>query len=308
MSQRRHTAPELQEQYSDLPISDKKPTQKGVSLRSYYPVLTGLLFVLVLTFCMWGLPLFIMSDWKEICGRSGSCFPDKATCDCKCFDGINKKGYGRGGYKYIYYNSESTTFIIFVIVSTYIVMGERAIGHLTKLLLNRNLSLYAFIGFAATVFPNFYSASAHFNYFNDNIHHLHMHQTYFTLTELLITFCILRTAHADFSDQNSIYSWIGLSISLTHLVQSTKDQTIQNLFVKSNERNRYIPYRDIAFFTSDFIIICYFIFRLNLVQRIKMLLSGKASEANKTLKRDIVVVGFFVFVNVMILSNVTFGG
>ncbi|KAL0482948.1 hypothetical protein AKO1_014874 [Acrasis kona] len=300
MSQRRHVIAE-QEQFSDLPIPEKK-YEKTFSSSEYLPLAAGLSFVLIFTFCALALPVLLSNDWKEICERTGTCYPDKSQCDCKCFDGINKRGYGRGGYKYIYYNSEKITFIIFGIVATYIILAYKSIEYLTKLLLSNRLNFYAFIAFAATVFPNFYAANMHFNYFNDNIHHLHLHQLYFSVTELLNAICILKTAHNDFDDHHSLLSWTGLTISVTHMVQSLKDQTIENLFGDSTKSllNRFIPARDVAFSTCDFI----------LLQRIrlKLLNPNGAGEATSTLKRDLLVCLCVVIVNVVILSNVTFGG
>ena len=120
---------------------------------------------------------------------------------------------------------ESTTFLIYCISVFYVILGQRAVESLAKLLFAQRLSIPSFLAFAATVFPNFYSCYMHFNYFNDNIHHLHAHQTFFSVTELIVTYCIVQTADtALFGDPSqSKYLWICFTISLTHMVQALKD-------------------------------------------------------------------------------------
>src|SRR3989338_10019405 len=77
------------------------------------------------------------------------------------------------GYKYIYFNMEPQTYIIFLLFAAYIIMGQRSVEIMAKLLLSGKLSIMAFIAFVGSVFPNYYSMNAHFNYINDNVHHLH---------------------------------------------------------------------------------------------------------------------------------------
>ncbi len=132
------------------------------------------------------------------------------------------------GYKYIYFNMEKQTYIIFVLFAAYIIMGQRAIESAAKLLFSGKLSIVAFLAFAGSVFPNYYSMNAHFNYINDNIHHLHAHQTYFTITELISTYCILRTADKTQMEDASLnkYLWVGFTVSISHLGQALKDNII----------------------------------------------------------------------------------
>jgi len=124
-----------------------------------------------------------------------------------------KGRYGRGGYKLFYFNYEPTMFIIACIMIFYVALAQRAFESLVRLFLAGNLSYTACLVFLCLVHSNFYryeqeqtknnclqititnyinfiSFWVHVNYFNDNFHNLHLHQTYFSITELIVTLAV----------------------------------------------------------------------------------------------------------------------
>jgi hypothetical protein len=243
-----HTRGEAQLAIS-VPRALDQHEDKQTSLFPKSSFLLGLVFVFGVAFGMIGLPT-IITDWQQYCGKS--CFPDKVRCNIHSSITVRPHVIAsvlmestkermvvgmlyfsssftyHSRYKYIYFNMEKQTYIIFCVVAFYIIMAHRAVETLAKLLLSRRLSLYAFIAFSADVFPNFYSCYMHFNYINDNIHHLHAHQTYFSITELIAAFCIIKTADTSlYGDpgQNR-YLWICFTISTTHMVQALKDNIL----------------------------------------------------------------------------------
>jgi len=287
------------------------PHPKNHAVKKYiaaFSLSVGLVIFLAAAFL--ALPV-TFSTWAKNCGPS--CFPDKSTCDCTCFDGINKGPYGRGHYKYIYYNSEKQTFLIFSIVAFYIIAGQNAFLRIAKLSLSGKLSLTAFIAFAATVWPNFYAANMHFNYINDNIHHLHFHQTYFSITEFLIALCVIMMTDKRQTgyDQPHTMLWICYSFVVTHIVQNLKDQSYSHLFLGNDSFHDLIPARDLSFLVCDIILLVYFMYKLEFLPKITQIIRGRLDKKQPELdsfKRKLVWSTIGAVVSVFILSTVTFGG
>lgn len=130
--------------------------------------LLGFLFVLFLFFCAFSVVPWVTDSWNP--KNCKSCIAvNRETCSCSCFDGVYKMNYGRGRYKFIYFNTEWTTFIIFGITSFYILLFSRCVENIVRTMLSGSLKLFnsriivSIIMIALTIYPNFYAMWMHFN-------------------------------------------------------------------------------------------------------------------------------------------------
>jgi hypothetical protein len=80
------------------PLIDARRKPAKSKLYTHLPYYLGALFIFIFAWCAHGLPA-VASDWAKHCDES--CFPNKDTCKCECYDGIAKGPYGRGGIRFI---------------------------------------------------------------------------------------------------------------------------------------------------------------------------------------------------------------
>lgn len=137
--------------------------------------LFGVICVISLFFVTFvAIPYLLDKAGKYNC--TGCIKVDKAKCRCDCFDGWNKGDKGRGGYKYLYINSEWPTFYIMMIIVFYVAAFQRAGERMVRLLINGKLAIGVGIVLLMCIHPNYYNFWAHVNYINDESHQLELHQ------------------------------------------------------------------------------------------------------------------------------------
>lgn len=85
------------------------------------------------------------------------------------------------GYKFIYFNLEWTTLVIFLIVLIYSTLAQRALFRGLSLLYERKLSFLAAAVLITCVYPNFYAFWMFFNYLNDQFYRMWYSQVHWAL-------------------------------------------------------------------------------------------------------------------------------
>jgi hypothetical protein len=157
----------------------------------------------------------------------------------------------------VYWNLKKETCYLLLLSAFYLIMAVEAFKQYAQALLNRELiNIIMAIATAFTVYPNIYSFWATFNYINDNLGYLWYTQLFFSVTEMINSYCCFQLSrHSKDVPKNVIafLNWVTIAISVVHIIQSGIDQTIINLI--SGERHQLA--RDIAFTVCDFgVLIC----------------------------------------------------
>lgn len=147
-------------------------------------------------------------------------FPvQKDKCTCDCWDGFFRGVYGRGGYKFFYFNYEKQTIIIFSIIIFYCEIFRQT---LLNMFLKRQINLILLI---PSIYANFYGAWSIINYVNDQDYdRMLKSQIFFSITELITGYifyqCLL------IRNKNEISLWniyILSTISSLHIILALRE-------------------------------------------------------------------------------------
>jgi hypothetical protein len=135
--------------------------------------LISILFIFVVLFLIYAIFQYIVApklNFKPV---------DRNNCRCTCFDGKMKGIYHQPDnvtYKYIYFNFEFQTYILFSLLLFGIFYFQKSIEIILNLISQSNLSYIWFIAFLSTAYPNFYGIWCIWNYINDSFFKLFIHQ------------------------------------------------------------------------------------------------------------------------------------
>eukprot|EP01080_Neovahlkampfia_damariscottae_P000754 gene754-9006_t len=219
------------------------------------------------------------------------------TCSCDCFDGKFKGIYQshKNSYKYIYFNWEFESLILFSILLIICFFVQKSIERIIHLAYEKKISFLWLLAFVSTLHPHIYGWWATWNYINDRFYILMIHQIYFNLTEMLLSvFCLFYMQKSN--EKLEIFSWATITIALTHIIQSLKDQGFDHL----KTMRLWFLFRDFGFLIGDFTCL---IISIIFLWRIKSWKERFQSERKQILAVIVIVSGTILF-----LSTVTFGG
>lgn len=153
------------------------------------------------------------------------------------------------GFKFLYFNAEPETLIIFAYVLVFFTLGQRVIERVLKLWHKGRLVKHVVAIFAlSSIIPTWFSVWAEINYWNDRYHKLHRHQVFFTLTELMAAFCLSLFMDRKKQPRSMWPAWFLLAVGAIHSWQHFWDNMIVNLF--QPQFSYYIP-RDILLLSGD---------------------------------------------------------
>lgn len=185
-----------------------------------------------------------------------------SDCTCDCWDGRMKTGFGRGNYKSIFINMDSGAFLILNAFLFYGLLAVATVKRIAQLAFSGSVSTpWALVGFAASMYSNFYGFFMIFNYVNDNFTHMFISQSFFSITELLSSACLLFLAGP--TTDTSAKSLppaapdplrlaallIVFFVGSVHVVRSSLDQFVAHVFFGTGSVHQVI--RDIGFFGPD---------------------------------------------------------
>lgn len=113
------------------------------------------------------------------------------TCECSCWDGLFKGGYGREHYKSVYWNMDEGTPYLLFLVLFYGIAAQKAIVRVIETMFKRPTSALgvAFV-FHVVWYPNFYCFWMYFNYINDRWWSMWQPQMYYSVTEQIMAVCL----------------------------------------------------------------------------------------------------------------------
>jgi hypothetical protein len=220
---------------------------------------------------------------------------DKDHCGCMCFDGLNKGKYGRGGYKFVYWNMDKETYIIVMLWFLYFAFFVRTIERVLNLFREGRLNYFWLFVLLCSIQPTFYSMWALWNYINDRIYHLYYHQIYFTVTET-INFVVIYQYLDRTRDLGEYPLWTVIFIGLTHLIQSVWDQGISHFFNAGLD----LLLRDCALMIGDLPLVVVAIVCLHHIT------SWKQRISSQKLFLSCLIGGMMA--TMIFLSNITYGG
>jgi hypothetical protein len=158
------------------PVGDETKYKSQISeYKSSLFSLISILFIFVLMFLIYSIFQYLVvprMNFKPV---------DKNNCKCSCFDGKIKGIYHNSNnvtYKYIYFNFEFQTYILFSLFLFGVFFYQKSIEITLNLISHSNLSYIWFIAYLSTVYPNFYGIWCIWNYINDSFFRLFIHQVF----------------------------------------------------------------------------------------------------------------------------------
>jgi hypothetical protein len=163
---------------------------------------------------------------------------NKAACTCDCWDGFFHGTYGRGGYKFFYFNYEQQIIIIFCILLFY---SELLRQTLLNIFLKKQIMLLLLL--IPSIYSNFYGVWSIINYINDRDYdRMLKSQIYFSLTELIASYTFYQCLII--KNKNDIPSWLIYLLSTISFL---------HIFLASGELNFDRIGRNFALILSDLI-------------------------------------------------------
>lgn len=175
---------------------------------------------------------------------------DVANCVNECWDTKFKGDYETlpAAYKHIYFNLTPQVLKIWFTTVVAILALYETIKRIVNLLQQGKLRLTMLLLFGSVVYSHYYAWWSVFNYLNDDFYKQWYHQMYFTITELISTILVIYLLNKD-NHLHGRMLLIILGIALFHIITSSKDQFIENLFWRGGEF--YQICRDIGFMIPD---------------------------------------------------------
>ncbi len=291
--------------------------------------------VVIILFGQAGVPKFL-GDWDKCTKeQQWTCYGtmDRNKCKCDCYNGyfdslwIDKLKTDRS-FKFIYFNMEWTTLLLVGWISFYILCFTRAVQYATKLFFSgQGLNWFAFIVWCSVVHPNYYSAGAQYIYTNDQYNHLTWHQWYFTITEFVIAWTLVQFFETLNNNKSSylptylrtILLWVIFYVSMTHLIQATKDQGFEHIILGLFTTRISILLRDMALFITDVPSLIFAAYNLSFYANFKFAIkkyilrsteqsSTITEESFKSFRNALLLCTSLVLLSVFFLSTITFGG
>lgn len=159
------------------------------------------------------------------------------------------------GYHHMYFNVTWNTLCIWAITVVAVIGCYEATKHLVLLGQRRQLRLPMLVLFLASVYPHYYTWWSFVNMWNDDFYKQWPHQSYFSLTEAVSTFAILRLC--DLQRPLNINALLAIvTVGAFHILAGSWDQFVSNVLL--GKGHWYQQSRDLAFVGFDFlnVIVC----------------------------------------------------
>ncbi|XP_046564424.1 uncharacterized protein LOC124273254 [Haliotis rubra] len=177
---------------------------------------------------------------------------DKENCDNSCFDSIFKGSYEKGGskhgYKHVYFNATRQTTCVWLVTMLYVILGYEAIKLIFEHLFSRSLRPIMAILFFVSVYPHIYAWWAIFNYYNDDFYQMFNHQIFFSVTEMLSTYAILKSCDRH-SERHVVLYGLIVGTAVAHVIIGSLDQFISQIVYM--EGKPHLTWRDIGLLVPD---------------------------------------------------------
>ncbi|XP_067668515.1 uncharacterized protein [Haliotis asinina] len=177
---------------------------------------------------------------------------DKANCENSCFDSIFKGSYEKGsskhGYKHVYFNATRQTTCVWLVTMLYVILGYEAVKLFFSLLVSRSLRPIMAILFLVSVYPHIFAWWAMFNYYNDDFYPMFNHQIFFSVTEILSTYAIIKSCDRHSERRFVLYGLI-VGTAVAHVVIGSLDQFISHIVY--GEGKPHHVWRDIGLLVPD---------------------------------------------------------
>jgi len=171
-------------------------------------------------------------------------------CSNSCWDTVFKGGYetGAGTYKHIYFNATIQTWLIWFFTLVSVVSLYEAAKYVASLALNYQLRWRMGLLFLTSVYPHYYSWWCYFNYFNDDYYPQFIHQTIFTITELLCSLMVLQLCDKGIQASPGKLMFV-VTVAASHVAVSGWDQFVSNVLLQEGFMHQVL--RDIGFMVPD---------------------------------------------------------
>ncbi|XP_071084428.1 uncharacterized protein [Haliotis cracherodii] len=181
---------------------------------------------------------------------------DKNNCENSCFDTIFKGSYEKSGskhgYKHVYFNATRQTMCVWVITFVYVILGYEALKLFFSFLFSRSLRPIMAILFFVSVYPHVFAWWAIFNYYNDDFYLMFNHQIFFSVTEMLSTYAILKSCDRHSERRVVLYNLI-IGAALAHVIIGSLDQFISHIIYKEGKPHQV--WRDIGLLVPDIMMV-----------------------------------------------------
>lgn len=189
-------------------------------------------------------------------------------CSNSCWDTVFKAGYetGAGTYKHLYFNATIQAWVIWVVSLVAAILLYEAVKYMATLHIRKQLRWRMGLLFLTSVYPHYYAWWCMLNYFNDDFYSQLLHQTIFTLTELVCTLMVLHLSDKGIQASPTKLVLI-MTLAASHIVVSGWDQFVSNVLLQEGFIHQVL--RDLGFMLPDLLHIILPIKELQEVGRMK---------------------------------------
>ena len=167
---------------------------------------------------------------------------------CTISSNIGSYQVGPGSYKDVYFNTTATTFKIWLLTMTAVVMFYEAVKKIVKLILRGRLRYSMFVLFLSVMYSHYFTWWNFFNYLNDDYDEQWNHQVFFSLTELISTAVVLHLC-----ERNNVCKprllFLILNIATVHILTSGVDQFLENVLFSRGASHQIV--RDLGLMFAD---------------------------------------------------------
>ncbi|XP_023324824.1 uncharacterized protein LOC111698662 isoform X2 [Eurytemora carolleeae] len=222
----------------------------------------------------------------------------KDHCSNSCWDTVFKAGYetGAGTYKHIYFNATLQTWIIWTFTLIYVIAVYESIKYILTLMIREQLRRRMVFLFLSSVYPHYYGWWCIFNYFNDDFYSQLLHQSVFTITEVVCTLMVLHLADRGVQATPQRLVFI-ITIAASHVVVSGWDQFVSNVLLQEGELHQVL--RDLGFMLPDVLHILFSVKELKIVGQQKRVPASYLISNQLALSSLAYIAGFWILLLIL---------